>query len=265
VDENTGVEISKEITSAEEDTDMMPSYGSRTQTQPEGVTVIGEAVRRIASENAEFLIEVTSTAPTAAQALRDNQAKTAHITQAVGQLGVTQGDVQVISLRVQNLYSPVMQSLPGYAGLPLIGQVGLPLTTGSAMQPEVQFGSYIASNALRLTVREPGRVGEIADTAVRSGATLTGPFRFRAADEATARKAALEAAAKDARVKAETLAAASGKKVGEPVAITEDIVATNGMYAAARAMMPFAFGPGAPELVGELEYYARVSASYRFA
>jgi len=29
--------------------------------------------------------------------------------------------------------------------------------------------------------------------------------------------------------------------------------------------MPFTFGAGAPEFVGELEYYARVSASFRFA
>jgi len=265
VTENAEAEIAEEKTSGE-DTNVMPSYGLRTQTQIEGVTVIGEAVRRIASENAEFLIEVTTTAPTAAQALRDSQAKTAQVTQALGQLGVQQGDVQAISLKVQNLYSPVMQSLPGYAAMPQIGQAGLsPYGTAAAMQPEVQFGSYIASNTLRLTVREPARVGEVADIAVRSGATLASPFRFRAADEATARRSALEAAAKDARMKAETLASASGKKVGDPIAISEDIVASNGMYGAARATMPFAFGAGAPDFVGDLEYYARVSASFRFA
>jgi len=261
--QNTGAKISKQNTSVE-DTNVMPSYGTRTQ-QIEGVTVIGEAVRRFASENAEILIEVTSTASTAAQALRDNQAKTAQITQAVAQLGVQQGDAQTISLKVQNLYSPVMQALPGYAGLPQIGQAGLsPFAAASPLQPEVQFGSYIASNTLRLTIKEPGRVGDIADIVVRAGAMLAGPLRFRVADEPNARKTALEAAARDAKMKAETLATASGKKVGDPVAITEDIVASNGMYAAARAMMPFAFGAGAPDFVGELEYYARVSATYRF-
>ena len=249
-----------------EDTKVMPSYGTRTQTtQNEGVTVIGEAVRRIPSESAEVIIEVTSAAPTAAQALRDNQTKTMQLSQAVSALGVQQGDLQSISLKVQNLYSPVMPSLPGYAGMPQIGQGGFsPYAAGATpMQPEVQFGSYFASNTLRVNVREAGRVGDIADTAARAGATVIGGVRFRPADEATARRAALEAAAKDARLKAETLAAATGKQVGDPIAITEDLVASNGTYVTLRAMAPFAFGAGAPEAVGELEYYARVSANFR--
>jgi hypothetical protein len=54
-----------------------------------------------------------------------------------------------------------------------------------------------------------------------------------------------------------------GKQVDDAVAISEDIVASNGVYAALRSAVPFAFGPGAPQLAGELEYYARVSASFR--
>jgi len=242
----------------------MPSYGTRTQTQTEGVSVIGEAVRRIAPESAEVIIEVTSAAPTAAQALRDNHTKTMQISQAVSPLGVQQGDVQQISLRLQSLYSPVIPALPGYAVLPQIAQGG-PYAVGAPLQPDVQFGSYFTSNTLRINVREPGRAGEIADAAARAGATLIGGVRFRPSDEASARRAALEAAAKDARLKAETLAAASGKKVGDPVAISEELVASNGTYVALRSMAPFAFGAGAPEAVGELEYYARVSANYRLA
>ncbi len=246
------------------ETNVMPSYGTRTQTQTEGITVIGEAVRRILSESAKVIIEVTSAAPTAAQAMRDNHTKTMQIAQAVSPLGVQQGDFHPISLKLQNLYAPVIPSLPGYAGLPQIGQGGFsPYAVGAALQPEVQFGSFVASNTLRVNVREPGRAGEIADLAVRAGATLIGGVRFRPIDEASARRAVLEAAAKDARLKAEALATGSGKQVGDPVAITEDLVASNGTYMALRAMAPFAFGAGAPEAVGELEYYARVSANFR--
>jgi uncharacterized protein YggE len=242
----------------------MPSYANRTQTQTEGVTVIGEAVRRVHSESAEVLLEITSAAPTAAQAIRDNHTRTAQIAQAIAPLGVQQGDLQPISVKLQNLYSPVMPQLPGYASMSQIGQAGFsPYATGAALQPEVQFGSYFASNTLRVNVREPARAGEVADAAVRAGATLIGGVRFRAADEPGARKAALEAAAKDARSKAEALATASGQQIGDPIAITEDLVATNGTYAALRAVAPFAFGAAAPETVGELEYYARVSASFR--
>lgn len=245
--------------------DTMPSHGFKTETPTEGVTVIGEAVRRVLPERAEFLIEVAATAPTAAQALRDNYMKAAQVTQAVGPLGVQQADIQTISLRVQNLYSPAMQPLPVYAGMPQIGQGGFsPYLAAGNVQPEVQFGSYHATNTLRINVREPARVGEVADAAARAGATILGTFSFRPADEAGARRAAVEAAGKDARMKAEALATAGGKQIGDPIALTEDIVASNGTYMALRAALPLAFGAGAPEVAGELEYYARVSAAFRF-
>src|SRR5882762_9971881 len=88
------------------ETNVMPSYGTRTQTKTEGVTVIGEAVRRILSESTEVIIEITSAAPTAAQAIRDNHTRTVQITQAISPLGVQQGDLHPISLKLQNLYSP---------------------------------------------------------------------------------------------------------------------------------------------------------------
>jgi uncharacterized protein YggE len=224
---------------------------SPQHAQMEGVTVIGEALRRVPPESAEFLIEITAGAPTAAHALRDNQAKTAQLTQAVGALGVHAADIQTISLTVCNLFAPpvMQQALPAYAGL---------------VQPEVQFGSYQAKNTLRVRVREPARAGEILDTVARSGASALSPFSFKAPDEASARKAALEAAGKDARAKAETLAAAAGRQIGDAISICEDIVASNGAFASLRSAFPFAFGAGAPQVAGELEYYARVSASFRF-
>ncbi len=247
----------------------MPAYGLRGQTQTpqtptEGVTVTGEAVRRVAPESAEFLIEIAVSAPTAAQALRDNQAKTTQVTQAVGPLGVQAADVQTISLNVFNLYAPLMQALPAYGAVPQIPQAPLSSYGNAPAGPaDLQFGSYQARNTLRINVREPGRVGEVVDAVTRAGAAVVGAFSFRATDEANARRIALEAAGKDARARAETLAAAAGKQLGDPVTVTEEVTATNGAYMALRAAMPFAFGAGAPQVVGELEYYARVSATFR--
>jgi len=51
--------------------------------------------------------------------------------------------------------------------------------------------------------------------------------------------------------------------VDDAVAIAEDIVASNGVYAALRSVVPFAFGAGNLRRTGELEYYARVSACFR--
>jgi len=230
---------------------------SANAPQPiEGITVIGEAVRRVSPESAEFLIEITTSAPTAAQALRDNQMKTTQVAQAVMALGVQHPDMQSISLNVHSLYVPAMQALPSFGMLPQIG---------SAVPAEVQFGAYHATNTLRIHIREAGRVGEIVDAAARAGATVLGGFSFKVSDEANARRSALESAGKDARAKAELLASSTGKQVGDAIAITEEIVASNGSYMALRSAFPFAFGAGAPRVTGELEYYARVSASFRLA
>lgn len=233
---------------------MTPSYGFSAPTQPmEGVAVVGEALRRVEPESAEFLIEITAAGQNAVQAMHEHQARSSHIAQAVAPLGVRREDLQTISLNVVNVYTPMLPALSPFAGAPQIGP-GF----------DVQFGSYQVRNLVRVKVRETARVGEVLDTLAKSGAALAGGFSYRAADEPGARKAALDAAARDARSKAETLAAAAGKQVGDPQAIFEDVVATNGVYGALRAQAPFAFGPGTPTTAGELEYYARVTASFRF-
>lgn len=246
----------------------MPSSELQIQSQQprlrEGVTVIGEAVRRLTPENAEFLVEITASAPNAAQALRDNQSKIAQISQTVAQFGVQSSDIQSLSLNVNSLYAPLLQ---GYGPAPQIGPAGFqsfPAGMQPSGQPELQFGAYHAVNVLRVTVREPARVGEVADTIARSGVTVLGGFCFRPSDEGHARRAALDAAGKDAKSKAEALAVSAGRQLGDLVAITEEIIASNGDYAALRAAVPFAFGAGAPRVVGELEFYARVSANFRF-
>jgi uncharacterized protein YggE len=252
--------------SLREETKVMTSNVSRAQTQMEGVTVVGEAVRRVPPESAEFLIEITASSLSAAQALHDNQLKTAQVAQALDPLGVHAADLQTISLNVYSLYAPIA---PPFGGMPQIGThpgsgVFPTYAAGVAVsQNEVQSAAYHTRNTLRVTVRDLRRLGDVVDTVARAGATVMGPLGIRVADEGSARRGALEAAGKDARAKAETLAAAAGKQVGDALAITEDIVVSNGAYAALRLALPFAFGAGTPHVAGELEYYARVSASFR--
>ena len=241
---------------------MMPAIANRTPV--EGIAVIGEAVRRVAPESAEFLIEITVTGATAAQVIRDHQAKTNQIAQAVAGLGVQRADLQTVSLNVVNVYAPVMPALPQFTVPQIPSGAFTGFSAAPAMQPDVQFGTYQARSVVRVAVREAPRAGEIADTLAKSGATLLGGLSYRPADEAGARKSALEAAGKDARAKAEILAVTAGKQLGEPLSISEEIVASNGVYSALRAQYPWAFGPDTPAAAGELEYYARVVASYRF-
>lgn len=250
---------------------MTAAFAVRPQAGPaEGIAVTGEALQRVAPESAEFMVEIATAAPSATQALRDHQAKAAHLAQVVSPLGVQRTDLQTVSINVLNTYSPLMQALPGYGGMPQIGPAfsgyasGPFAGTATALQPDVQFGAYQARSLVRVRVRESARVGEVVDALAKAGAMLAGGFSFRVGDEASARKAALEAAGRDARAKAEILAAAAGRQVGDPVAISEEVLASNGVYTALRAQAPLAFGPETPQMAGELEYYARVTANFRF-
>jgi uncharacterized protein YggE len=249
------------------DIEMTPSIAVRSP-QPampaECITVTGEAVRRVAPESAEFLIEVSTSAPTAAHALREIHARTAQIAEALNQVGVQKADVQSISLNVQNLYAPAVPRLPVYSPVQQIATGGMGYGAATAVQHEPQFGMYYANHTLRVTVRDAARAGDAADLCSKAGAMVTGGFSFRPSDESNARRAVLEAAGKDAQSKAEGLAAATGKRIGEPIGITEDFVVSNGMVAALRAAVPFAVGGAAPAAAGELEYYARVTASFRW-
>ncbi len=193
---------------------MTPSFGFQGSSQTmEGIAVVGEAVHRVSPESAEFLIEITTAAPTAAQALRDHETRSAHIAQTVAPLGVQPADLQTISLNVVNFYTPTTPMLPPFGPSP---QLGMPsgfgfTAAGTAIQPDVQFGAYQVRNLLRVTVRETARVGEVVDVLAKAGASLAGGFAYRVADESGARKAVLDGAARDARAKAQTLAAATGK------------------------------------------------------
>jgi len=232
----------------------MSPFSTQNQTQREGVTVVGEAFRRVPPESAEFLIEITTSGTTAAHALRENQTRTAQLQQALAGLGVQPPDLQTISLNVMSLWAP-FPSLPAAPMMPQLGQPGF--------SQESQFGSYHARNILRVNVRQAGRVGEIVDIATRAGVNVSGGLAFQASDEAAARRTVLEAAGKDARAKAETLAAAAGKQLGDAISITEECIVSNGTLSTLRSTMPLAIGPGVPQVAGELEYYARVSAAFR--
>jgi len=239
------------------------------------VAVVGEAVRRVPPERAEILIEVTVTSASVAEALRDHTAKFQQLAAAAGSMGIQSSDLQPVSMNVYNLYSPGLAALPlsSYGAMPQIGQAGLnPFGGGAAgsqpgaytPQTEVQFGSYQVRCLIRVVVRELGRVGEVVQTAIRAGAVPVGPLSFRASDESVARRAVLEAAGADAKLKAETLARSLGKNIGDAITVTEDVLVTNGAYGGLRATMPGVFGSGAvPAVIGELEYYARVSANFR--
>ena len=132
---------------------------------------MGEAVRGVPAGEREFLIEITASAPTAAQALRDNHVKSTQVAQAVAALGVQPADLQTISLNVYNLYSsraPALGGLlPGYGSTAADRASGIWSMIPPRSRPAGRAIRLVPAREkpLRVNVREAARVGEIVDAA----------------------------------------------------------------------------------------------------
>lgn len=80
---------------------------------------------------------------------------------------------------------------------------------------------YNISNTLSIRTSEIDMIGAYIDAAFAAGANSFDSISFSAESDAEARKQALELAVKDAQMKAETIAAASGKTLGGMISISE--------------------------------------------
>ena len=166
---------------------------SAEEEPPVGLTVTGTGSVRTVPDRASFSFGVQSEGATARAALTANTAAAKKVVDAIRAAGVAAADLQTSQVSL----SPRSNEM----GTEIVG--------------------YTAFTTVTATIRELGRVGAVVDTAVDAGAnTLSGPSLTRGDTDALYRQA-LRAAYTDAREKAETLAAASGRTLGNVTAIVE--------------------------------------------
>ena len=158
-----------------------------------GLTVTGTGSVRTVPDRASFSFGVQTEGATARAALTANTTAANRVVASLRGAGVAAADLQTSQVSL----SPRSNEM----GTDIVG--------------------YTAFTTVTATIRELGRVGAIVDTAVDAGAnTLSGPSLTRGDTDALYRQA-LRAAYTDARAKAETLAAASGRTLGRVTAIVE--------------------------------------------
>jgi len=80
---------------------------------------------------------------------------------------------------------------------------------------------YTINNSLSVTTSDIESIGNYIDIAFAAGANTFDSISFSVKDDSAARKQALELAVQNAREKAEVIAAASGKRLGEIELISE--------------------------------------------
>ncbi len=140
-------------------------------------------------------------------------------------------------------------------------------TSSYGVQPEYDYANgrqtlrdYVARNSVDVRVDDLGRLGEIMDASVASGATSIAGVRFDLRDRTAAEREALKQAVADARARAEAAASGAGMRVDRILRIEEQ---RTGPMPPPRPMVMAMRAEGAepttPVAPGELEIRSQVT------
>ena len=158
------------------------------------VSAYGEA--RHAPDIATLSTGVVSVAPDANAAIRLNSKRMAAVVAAIEAAGIARKDVQTSGVSLNPDYLYVANSPPRIKG-------------------------YYASNTVNITVREIGRLGEILDALVATGANQVNGPAFDIEDKDAVLDEARGKALDKARARAEAYAKRLGMRVGRVISIDE--------------------------------------------
>ena len=169
----------------------------RIEKLPSSIQTTGEAKVTAQPDRAQIDLGVVTQA-NSSQAAADQNARKLEATLArLRQLLGTGADIQTISYTLQPNHR-----YPREGG-----------------EPEIT--GYTATNVVRVTLDDLGRVGTVIDTATQAGANRVQNLRFMLKNESAVQAQALHDAAVKARSKADALAAALGLKIVRILSVVE--------------------------------------------
>lgn len=211
------------------------------------ITVSGTGTVLRQPDQAVVNLAVESFATSAEQAAGENAEKMDAMLKAVRQVGIPQDKIRTVSYQLNPEYD--------YSQPPTPRQPG-----------EQRLIGYRAINMVTVTIDDIRKVGPVIDAAIKAGGNRVMGINFQLKDPESARQDALRQAVEKARREAETLAAASGEKLGELLTLTTApmVEPPVPMFRRAEAMAATAPVP-TPVEPGQLEIQASVSATYRIS
>lgn len=167
--------------------------------QRESLTVAGSATQTVAPDKAEVYVRIEKSALTS----REAQAKGAQITDAVMNTLVQNGlrkeqiETSQYSLQKDEVYNPQTN--------------------------QVDVRGYKLVQVLKLNIEDLASVGTLVDVSVQAGASGIDTIQFTLTKkrEAEVKREVLALAAKEAKVKAESLAAGLGVSLGRLITVSE--------------------------------------------
>lgn len=173
---------------------------ARAEAPVAQITVTGEAVVQAVPDMATISLGVTTMGATGSEAMDANSAALAKVIARLKAAGIAERDLQTQNLSLNPNWSSYDSSVSG--------------------APQTITG-YTASNILSVKVRDLAVLGAVLDAAVGDGANTLNGLSFDLSQPRPAQDAARTEATKDARARAELLAAAAGVKLGRVLSISE--------------------------------------------
>jgi uncharacterized protein YggE len=158
-----------------------------------GITVTGSGSVKAAPDLAEFSFGVETQGQTADEALAKNNAAVQKVIAAIKGAGVAASDIQTQQVSVSPRYANDGQAITGYS----------------------------AVNSVSAKIRNLSKAGAVVDAAVKAGANQVYGPTLSISEQSGLYQQALKKAYADARVKAQTIAAAAGVSLGRVVNIVE--------------------------------------------
>lgn len=152
------------------------------------ITVYGSGLVKVEPNMAEISLSVVTEDPQAKEAQANNARLVNQVTSALQKAGVAKDDIITTGYYLNPRYVYEERKAPRISG-------------------------YEVRNELNVTLRDITQVGQIIDLAVQNGINQVQNVRFFNQGDVAPKKEALRQAVDDARVKAEVLAAALGKKI----------------------------------------------------
>ena len=142
-------------------------------------------------------------------------------------------------------------------------------TSGYTLQPEFDYANgrqtlrdYVARNAVQVRVDALPKLGEILTAAVGTGATNVSGVRFDLKNREAVERQALTEAVRDARARADAIAAGAGVQIERVIRIDENrqsVVRPTDAFAPRAAMVVGGAAPQVPIESGEIEIHAQVT------
>jgi uncharacterized protein YggE len=172
------------------------------------ITVSGEATLEEKSQIASFTAGITAINDDKETAASEVNQTMSEIISAVKNFGILEEDIQTRNLSVSQSQESFIED----------------------ERRKVELGQWRANNTIVITLRDVDKASALADLLSESGATNVYGPNFSLDDTQDSEVVLLEEAINNAREKANTIAKASGRKLGKIVTVSEGLQQSSGIF-----------------------------------